>query len=116
MRLGFWPKFIKPLKKTFMLSFPPSQLFSLFPSLTSILLSFLCVRQSHPKQDRDILVCVCEREREREQDLCVFSFESENPLEIEEEKCSAVPMELNTPNKNLIPSANPPSQFEVYFL
>jgi hypothetical protein len=54
--------------------------------------------------------------REREQDLCVFSFESENPLEAEEEKCSAVPMELNTPNKNLIPSANPPSQFEVYFL
>jgi hypothetical protein len=63
---------------------------------------------------------VCEREREggreREQDLCVFSFESENPLEVEQEKCSVVSMELNTPNKNLISSTNPLFQFEVYFL
>ena len=58
MGFRFWPKFVKPLKNKIMLSFPPSQLFSLFPSLTSIFLSFLCVRQSPPKKDRDILVCV----------------------------------------------------------
>jgi hypothetical protein len=66
-----------------MLSFPPSQLFSLIPSLTSILLSFLYERQSHPKKDRDILMCVGvyerergrERERERERaELVCFQF------------------------------------------
>ncbi|KAJ6775272.1 PROTEIN TESMIN/TSO1-LIKE CXC 4 [Salix purpurea] len=57
----------------------------------------------HPKNDK-------RRSGER-REVGVFSFETEDLLEVEE-KCIEVPMELNTPNKNQIPATNPLSQFE----